>query len=320
MIRRLSFLVGISFALSACDQGGPLALEAERVTPEAGGALLSPSVTRAIRRVDVDFLGLMHSTVDCDGIISAFEGVDELSLGVLDKTFGTSTRCLERFLKDPRVRRVRIHLINDTCMRSNRACQPNEFMRRYPDIAAYNRALERRETRVLAAVDAEFRSAAARLGPLLRASSAACYISPALESNVSPRAGAALLNAAAKWFPNCFLVWNPVGTREILAVSGRPIQPGDGYTGSALVVHERHNAGVTLGEPCLYSNDGDPVAANAFGPKIRGYKQCRAQFYWTAGFNCAVPGASFIPPLARRACTTPAQMRTIVQSLLAARG
>lgn len=271
-------------------------------------------------RVDLAILGLQNPNFNCTGIVDAISAASEVSIAVLDRTFGSDVTCLRRLASNPRVKRLEFHLINETCMRENRACQSHEFMYGR-DLAAYNQQLEARDRALLMQVDNAFREAAKRLGPIIRTSGAACYISPALESNVTPRAGAALLNIAAKHFPNCFLVWNPVGGGPLRS-SGRPINPGDGYTGRPLVVHERHNPGVTLGAPCAYSNDGDPISASEYGTKVAAYKQCRAQFFWTASFNCLTESStrSFVAPQRRKACTTPSEMKRIVVELLRAVG
>lgn len=269
-------------------------------------------------RVDLALLGLQNPNYNCKGIVDAIADVNEVSIAILDRTFGSDTTCLGRLARNPRVKRFEIHLINETCMRANRTCQSHEFMYGR-DLSAYNRLLEARDRALMNEVDGAFRQAATRHGPIIRTSRAACYISPALESNVSPRAGAALLTVAAKHFPNCFLVWNPVGGGPLRS-SGRPIHPGDGYVGKSLVVHERHNPGVTLGSPCIYSNDGDPISTSGYGTKVAQYQQCRAQFFWTSSFNCLAQssGGPFVAPQLRTACTTPSEMRKIVAELLRA--
>jgi hypothetical protein len=301
--------------LSACN-------EAE--LPSEPSIATTPALNRlgpSSARLDLGILALMSKHWNCGALQSAIRGSNDVSIAFLFKTFGMETNCLKALASDPNIKRLEIYLNNETCMRAGRTCQPFEFMAKHQDLARFNRRLEQRDPVLLKELDKEFADAARVLLPILKTSNAACYVAPSLESNVSPRAGAALLNTAAKHFPSCFLVWNPVGGGP-LGSSGLPVTRAHGYTGSALVIHERHNRGVTLGAPCIYSNDGDPTPADAFGARIEQYRHCRAQFFWTSSFNCiasSTGSAPFIRPVDRTACSTPAELNSITATLRAKR-
>lgn len=219
-----------------------------------------------------------------------FRDVPELRVSFLYHTFGTSYDGLKRLFADPRLKAFEVHLINEVCIR-NRRCGPYEFGHGY-DVNSYERAWKGNDAKMRV----KFLQYVKSLQDFLASNrtAARCYLSPGLESNLSPQAGKKLLDFAKGVFPDCEIVWNPVQKTTV-----------PGY------ITEWHGSDPGLKPPCISNLDGEDIdfrerrsfAANKLPvsevPRyLAKYKACELTNLWISEFNLIQEGG-FIDPRAR---------------------
>lgn len=66
--------------------------------------------------VSLDLLGIMHKDFPCEKYIKEMEDADEINVGYLANTFGDNRDCLNRFVNDERLKRLRVHVTNGACV------------------------------------------------------------------------------------------------------------------------------------------------------------------------------------------------------------
>lgn len=106
----------------------------------ACGSDHSPDAEKKV--VSLDLLGIMHEDFPCDKYIEQTKDATEINLGYLANTFGDSRECLNRFVNDERLKRLRVHVTNGACVNWQR-CGEYEplYGLKWDDSAQINRAV-----------------------------------------------------------------------------------------------------------------------------------------------------------------------------------
>lgn len=231
----------------------------------------------------------------CDKAREAERDLPVLRKAVLWNSFGDDTECLLKYLKDPRLAALEIHLINEVCQRNNN-CGPYEFLYGV-SLEEYNRKLIMRDRALLRALRQYLSVVQKFVNENLRQSTV-CYVNPGLESNLSREAAEVLIKETRILFPNCKIVWNPVGSSPYA-------EPIEG------TVFELHGATPPLVAPCIADLDGVDISfptrpallpsyiSSADIPQyLTRYSQCDITFLWIAEFN-GLRSSPFIDPRSR---------------------
>lgn len=227
--------------------------------------------------------GMMSDNWDCDAQIAADTGLKELRLAVLWNTFGTNAKCLSRYMQDVRLKALEIHLINEVCQRHD-SCGSYEFLYGV-SIQEYNKKLIHRNPELLNRMAVYFKNVADFLANNLNGKNTVCYINPGLESNVTYKAAHILIQQAKKAFPNCKIVWNPVGSNP----AAKPIEG---------TVFELHGPKATLTPPCIADLDGvdisyptrpallpENIPSSQLPQVAESFKSCDLNLFWIAEYN-----------------------------------
>jgi len=178
-----------------------------RNVPEVPQETQQQVVTRSSineRTLCDDHLALLHSKYDAKG--AAAVHIAGNCIGVLDYTFSASIANLRTFLSNADVSAVRIHIINNTCVR-NRNCGKYEIGYGYT-LASLNSAILKKDSKILnflkerVALYKKFFQSEFPNTPV--------YISPILEHNLSKEAWRILADTTHDvWLVG--LVNNPMG-------------------------------------------------------------------------------------------------------------
>jgi hypothetical protein len=283
----LSFLniIGLSI-LIAC--GGGSGQEETPVEP------IEPPITNTFRIGTAPF-AIQQERFNCEAFLAAQEKLPEWRISWLWNTFGSRTDCLFRVLDDPRLREIQVHIMNDVCVR-NRNCGPYEALAGFT-IGEMKWRIESGDP----IIREIFRRAAQDLADFLYRDyrlqdkpDIACYISPLLETNLSPGEFRQIVDIFRPIFPGCEIVYNPVSYKNDLG--------GADY-------EETHNPRQPIQPPCVFNNDGTSVK---FPGKPNGYPRliepdelvdsflnrrfCEARYIWHHSYNCIRPDLGFIDP------------------------
>lgn len=110
--------------------------------------LLAKSTSLEAQTVGVGYYAIQNKTFPCEQAMEVFNGVKRPALMFLWSTFGTSTSCVEKFIKmNNRDKQVYIHFSNECCRR-NRTCGEGEFMKN-TSVADLNKKLEKKDKKTL---------------------------------------------------------------------------------------------------------------------------------------------------------------------------
>lgn len=258
--------------------------------------------------------GLLSPLWPCAAAIAADHELPVLRKAVLWNTFGNDTTCLEQYLANPRLALLEIHLINEVCQRHGR-CGEYEFLANMT-AREYNSKLLTNDPALIARLRAYLEIPSLWLKRHRRPHTA-CFISPGLESNLSRAAATILMQVVQPYFPECTLVWNPVGGSP----HARPI---------AGTLFEAHGPSPALSPPCIANLDGVDVSfgdrpalvtpaipSGELGEYFRRYSNCEANFIWIAEDNGLGGSRTFIDPRLRRNFPSAATLSLVTGTLRA---
>lgn len=250
---------------------------------------LIPALTFAAdSKVGLEVFALRSSTFKCQEFLNATANVKSLHLGVLWDSFGKNNDCLVRLLRRPNLKSVRVHLVNEVCMRNGNCDDQSLFN---VSKQRYKRLVRKKRRSVFRKIKNSVLEADSFINDL-----PACYISPGLESNLTVRQADPLIKYVQK-FTNCKVVWNPNKHR------GQSEQAD---------LTEYHNAKTSLDGNCLSSTDGRSVIVpaspfryhrnmklNHFAQFKTKHKSCEINYIWSATFSNCISKNYFIPPSER---------------------
>jgi hypothetical protein len=226
------------------------------------------------------YIGMCSPNFPCE---KALQGVK--SLGYLADAFGHQCLCVQRFLKSPGQKYLRVHLANGTCFpERGRKCGRKDVFFRETLRSAESKIL-RKDRRIMRAYEASI----LRTKKLLSGADAETTIrySLTLEAPFSNRARQRLLEVAKRHLPEVSLVDSVLSQRCLKGL-----------------ICERHGDSMSYlpGQRCISDTDGITLfEANL--ERLRSRSQsCEAIFYWSTGFNLLPYGYSgkFIYPYDRK--------------------
>jgi hypothetical protein len=226
------------------------------------------------------YIGICNPNFPCE---KALQGIN--ALGYLADAFGHRCQCVQRFLKTPGKKYLRVHLANGTCFpERGRKCGRRDVFFRETLKSAEDKLLKRD-----AALLRRYEASILRTKGLLGATDAETTIrySLALEAPFSNRARQRLLMIAKKHFPEDSLVDSVLSQRCLKGL-----------------ICERHGDSMSYrpGQRCISDTDGITLfEANLQRLRSRS-ESCEAIFYWSTGFNLLPYGYSgkFIYPYDRK--------------------
>lgn len=258
---------------------------------------------RADTRVDLDLVGFQSKHFPCSALASATRG-KKLAIGFLFNSFNPDTNsqwsCLRRL--GPRVRLIRLALINDTCNRAGRSCARHEFLRGIND-RDFSRLLDRTGSAPIPSLDRFLLNARDGLFSALHPETA-CYVSPMLEaSSLSRRAAANLVERTRSVFaPRCRIVWNPLSSAPFNSrIRGTYI--------------ERHGRS-RLSPPCSYTNDGTTLSLSELRTATAHNRRCVFSGAWRWSHNGVKKNSDkFVPPNARKGFPTRAEFSRLIKAV-----
>ena len=227
-------------------------------------------------------LGICHKDVNCQDLETLWQGQSPKVTGWLERTFGESCECADRFLKASGPKIIRVHFMNGPCMR-NKRCGHYEAFWGYTAASA-NRAVHIDDSRL----NKRFNRILERFKRRIEGKDVTCYVSPCLECDLNAKARKILLERVGRVVPQCMLVDNPHRQRCIPE-----------YT------CEGHGVNPVLSAPCIVDLDGIDGRAVDVKTWVAKYKHCDLQFYWESWMNCIqLLGKQFVDPR-RRGCDIP---------------
>jgi hypothetical protein len=226
------------------------------------------------------YIGICNPNFPCE---RALQGVN--ALGYLADAFGHRCQCVQRFLKTPGKKYLRVHLSNGTCFpERRRKCGREDVFYRETLRSAESKIL-RKDRRILRAYEASILRTKVLLGQADTETTIRYSLN--LESPFSNRARRILLEVAKKHLPEEALVDSVLSQK---CLSG--------------LICERHGDSMSYlpGQRCISDTDGITLfEADLFKLRARS-QECEAIFYWTTGFNLLPYGYSgkFIYPYERK--------------------
>ena len=251
------------------------------------------------------WLGAQHELMNCDWI-RAFDGLPEICMAFLFRSFGSENRCLLELMQDPRPKHLRVYLSQGTCIRKGN-CSPLE--------AVVPSQIIDRAVDFLSFVDATCESCSVD-------------IVPRLEDNLTHDEACSIGAQIRETFPFLGLRFQPI-------VSRNPLSPSDyNFDAPCFDSVELHGdtAAHFYAQPeteCIYSNDGIDVAIGGTlwsnpqimsEAEIRGaveekYSRCDS-YIWTADSNCLTTDTISSPFPYDRQCTIDMATIEALNSLL----
>lgn len=255
----------------------------------------------------VDYLGIQSRHWNCEASLNAVKNLPEIRATFLYNTFGKSFDCLDKLVRLPNFKAIKIHLINGPCRRSNR-CGRYELL---PNLRRmdWDARLQTPDAKTIAAIERYVRRAALWVHSI--PPEVEIFISPELESDLGKRAGTNLMAIVKPWFPTAKFVWNPVGynrarirNADFLEKHGQGVK-GDvvSLDGDDIGFHKRpcHPMAPCVPEdnvPYFLGNNEEAVFAGL----------------WVREFNCVL-SPQFSDPRTRTGCKSPSVFR-LAQKLL----
>jgi len=208
-------------------------------------------------------LGICHKNWNCSATVRLYEKQDSIVLSYLERTFGDNCFCVNRLLKDPRPKIVRVHVMNGPCMR-NKRCGRYEPFYGYT-IASANRDILR-GGKLLKKYQLLLEQVKKRFTGVNKLT---CYVSPCLECDLNERARRVLGNLVSATLPTCNLVDNPLKSSCI-----------KGYT------CEKHGDAPRVDRPCIVDLDGTDGSKVDIKKWMAKYSHCDLRYYWEPWMNC----------------------------------
>jgi hypothetical protein len=225
------------------------------------------------------YIGMCSPHFPCERALS----LQPEAIGYLADAFGRKCQCVQKALKIPSLRYLRVHISNGTCFpERGRRCESSDVFYRETQGSAQKKILSGDRViyrRFLTSLNASIR--------LLEGHGKEVRYSPMLESPFPTNVRRRLLRAVER----------QVGKeRTVDSVLSQKCL--EGY------ICERHGDApqYAKGQRCISDLDGITLfEANLQSLKSRS-EQCEAIFYWSTGFNLLPIGydGPFIPPMERR--------------------
>lgn len=228
---------------------------------------------QGLSNVAESHLALFHKNWPCD------TNVDNVR--ALWNSFGSSKRCANKLLTKP-VKSFSLALLNTTCVRRG-DCAKHEILAGYSK-QSLERAITNNNEALRARVIAAAKNASSYLLTHIKPQTT-CYISPALEHDLSPKAFEILSSWVLPEFPSCRAINNPSGIN-----SQKKEIPG--------FIYEVHGSTPRLDVECIADLDGEPVnfhgqpqspipgiMSDEIPRYAQKYKHCEIVSLWTCEMN-----------------------------------
>lgn len=245
------------------------------------------------------YYAAMHPRWPAKESLAVFSGKPVACMSVLWRTFGTSTKTLERFFNLPQKKILQVHLLNEVGLRNNRLGSYEVLFGYTP--ATYQAALLKRDARLFKNLTKYFLNVKNTLDKMSVLSATDFLISPGLESNLNMKAARVLVDLTKEIFAGQRIVWNPAGIN---------VMGGDALSGT---VFEVHGSSVHLSAPCIYNLDGEDIDLSIRKSILQNkisearlpeyFRKASASgaeacFIWLSEFNLVRPGR-FVDPRQR---------------------
>ena len=160
--------------------------------------LFVKSTSLEAQTVGVGYYAIQNKTFPCDRALKVYDGVKKPALMFLWSTFGTSTACVEKFIKmNKRNKEVYIHFSNECCRR-NGTCQSGELLRT-TSVKDLNRLLEKKDKKTLQAYEKRFDEILLFIDKMKEYNNVKWFISTGLEDNYTANAAKVVLNNLKKY-------------------------------------------------------------------------------------------------------------------------
>ena len=241
--------------------------------------LLPPPSLSAEPIRGASYIGMCSPHFPCERALS----LQPEAIGYLADAFGRKCQCVQKALKTPSLRYLRVHISNGTCFpERGRKCGSSDVFYKETQKSAQRKILSGDKNiyrRFLNTLSASIR--------LLEGYGKEIRYSPMLESPFPTRVRRRLLRAVER----------QVGKERTVdsVLSQRCL---DGY------ICERHGDAprYAKGQRCISDLDGITLFEANLQSLQDSSEQCEAIFYWTTGFNLLPYGYTgpFIPPLNRK--------------------
>jgi len=214
------------------------------------------------------------------------------AVGILDFTFGTSTANLEYILRNNAPSHVRIHFLNNTCVR-NRNCGKYEPLAGYT-LSTLERGIRNHDAKIFNHLTGRlsiYKSIAA-INP-----NTIFLVSPILEHNLSIAGWRILADFILQQWPGVKLVNSPMRGNAI-----------ERYRGS---YNEQHGVPV-IRNAQIYSHDGNDATDTNMAEWMKATKGSVLRFSWSRGYNLRTQGTTWVDPRARTAAYSREVLEEIV--------
>jgi hypothetical protein len=268
-----------------------------------GIALLLAAITfttpAVAQDVGVAYFAMMAPSFPCEEALEVFDPELPSATAVLWGTFGTDTRCIEKWFArgSGKPHLLEIHPTNEACRR-NKRCEPLEIASRL-DVRTYNKRLASRDPEILSAL----RKRVSEITDFAKAHSGdgvEFILSTGLEDNFTAEGYRVVLELFRELWPYK-ITRSPVGT-----LHDSPVFSADFL--------ELHTGAPSFppGQPCIANLDGTDIdfphrpaptsnnvswdAAKAFAHRFS--TECRVAFLWSGPWQ-GVTTSKFTPPSMR---------------------
>lgn len=264
-----------------------------------GVSIEVPPNIRQSPKVGSSPYAIQQATFPCDEYINSVQNLTELHISILWNTFDTGgNSCLLRAMNLPNFRSIQIHLINETCVSSNR-CGSYEFLHGLTT-DTYSFLLRTLEPTFISRLQ-DYAFGAGKFLEDNLSPGILCNISPGLESELSnEQARVNLIQSLRPIFPMCTFSMNPENSN-----------PNQTSSGANYV--ELHNADAQTTPPCIANLDGEDIdfperrtsdPMNISVGMVQNYidrnQHCDFVYLWTREHNCLPnAGQDFIDPRSR---------------------
>lgn len=280
--------------------------------------------TQGLDNIGYASFNITANRFNCEGLISALAPLKVIHLSFLYNTFGNSFSCLERILKDERVKTLQIHLVNEPGHR-NKRLGDYEFLYNIKTPKVYNTLVLNQDESLRLRYFEYVKPLQDFIQNSVR-SDIEVIITPGLESNLSVGASKILFAWTKELFPNNRLVFNPY-----------PFKSGHQAVGADFL--EAHGLFPELNSPCVFNLDGTDVSfpnrlalgqksyeeeqlknwIQSGAPLFQLYEEmankCEYVFLWTAESN-GLKDSLFIDPRMRSNVIATRMYRTIISQIV----
>lgn len=267
--------------------------------------VLVPASAQASEYRGVMALAAMHPKFPCDSVLRVLDNASKPAMSVLYGTFGTSTKCINKFLSRyaDRPHLLNIYFENSTARR-NRKMFAGEMAPSYT-VAGLNRALERNSSLIDRSVLRRLNRVLAL--PIERNANTAFALTVGLEDNYSSAAWRRLSSRIAPRWPG-LLFRNSVNDRNNYA----PLAHG-------VDRHVSGRASCVRDKLCMVSNDGTAFKPSEFARFFASNRHADVALAWEPQLQGRKARSrtsfSFKEPRARTFTFDPAARRVVANAL-----